>query len=198
VLAFQRVTPEAHAMRILLCLLSDQHVPNLLSAHHFRPDRLVLLESPAMRKRNAARNLVEALAAGGIKFQRDAQTGAGNLVVESVSQEDSLRDVQAALKSAYGRFPSDEWIVNVTGGTKPMSIAAFEFFRNLGASLIYVNNLARRRPRRNVHVQARDPRVASGLWVRPGEASFQRGRGRRARAALGAMCQHNRPARRPV
>lgn len=32
-------------MKVMLCLLSDQPIPNLLSVHHFQPDRLVLVES---------------------------------------------------------------------------------------------------------------------------------------------------------
>lgn len=50
-------------MKILLCLLSDQHVPNLLSIHHFCPDRLVLVESEQMKGKSKA--LLAALKTGG-------------------------------------------------------------------------------------------------------------------------------------
>lgn len=123
-------------MKILLCLLSEQHVPNLLSVHHFQPDRLVLIESDWMReKHHAADRFLAALQSGGCDLVRDVTA-----IVEPLAHQDSLRDVQAAVKSAFGRFPTDEWIVNVTGGTKPMSIATHEFFRTLGATLIYVDN----------------------------------------------------------
>lgn len=123
-------------MKILLCLLSEQHVPNLLSVHHFQPDRLVLIESDWMRERHqAADRFLAALAAGGKPMERDVTA-----FVEPLAQQDTMRDVQAAIKAAFGRFPVDEWIVNVTGGTKPMSIATHEFFRTLGATLIYVDN----------------------------------------------------------
>ena len=48
-------------MRTLLCLLSDQHVPNLLSVHHFQPDRLVLVESRQMRERKVGDHFLQAL-----------------------------------------------------------------------------------------------------------------------------------------
>jgi len=122
-------------MKILLCLLSDQHVPNLLAVHHFQPERLILIETEQMRNSGTAARFLRALEMGGARYEIGV-----NAFVERLGHEDSLRDAQTAIKAAYGRFPSDAWIVNVTGGTKPMSIATFEFFRNLGETLVYVNH----------------------------------------------------------
>lgn len=119
-------------MKVLLCLLSDQHVPNLLSVHHFQPDRLVLVESSVMKARSAADNLLTALKLGGLQYDDWCD-------IEPLESEDSLDSVRTALRRAYGRHPSDEWIVNLTGGTKPMSIAAYEFFRALTGRLVYMN-----------------------------------------------------------
>ena len=122
-------------MRILLCLLSDQHVPNLISVHHFRPDQLILVETQKMKSDGTAKRLLAALAEGGLNY------GLGeNAHVETLNHEDSLHDVSQTVKAAFRRFPSDDWIVNVTGGTKPMSIGTFQFFHNLDAELVYVNN----------------------------------------------------------
>ena len=46
-------------MKVLLCLLSDQHVPNLLSVHHYAPDQLVLIESAQMESRNSGQPFSE-------------------------------------------------------------------------------------------------------------------------------------------
>ena len=115
-------------MRTLLCLLSDQHVPNLLSVHHFKPDRLVLVESQQMQERKVGDHFLQALALGGDRHER-----------QPLDHEDSLPAVRKALQAAFGRHPSDEWIVNVTGGTKPMSIETYQFFTALGGTLVYIN-----------------------------------------------------------
>jgi hypothetical protein len=119
-------------MRVLLCLLSDQHVPNLLSVHHYKPDQLVLVESTAMAKKKASHNFLNALKIGGLDY--------GNRIhIEPLDAEDNLSTIRKVLQTAYGRFPSGEWIANATGGTKPMSIATHEFFKARGGKVIYTN-----------------------------------------------------------
>jgi hypothetical protein len=119
-------------MKVLLCLLSDQHVPNLLSVHHYKPDQLVLIESTAMRSRGVACNFLNALKIGGLDYENSNR-------IEPLDAEDDLAAIRKALKTAYGRFPSGEWLANATGGTKPMSIATHEFFKALGGKIIYTN-----------------------------------------------------------
>jgi hypothetical protein len=119
-------------MTILLCLVSDQHVPNLLSVHHFRPDRLVLVESDEMQRRHAAENLLAALAAGGLDY-------AERVHVQPLSGSNSTPAIRAALREAYASQSGGEWVTNITGGTKPMSITAYEFFKALGARLVYID-----------------------------------------------------------
>jgi hypothetical protein len=119
-------------MQVLLCLLSDQHVPNLLSVHHFKPEQLVLIESKAMKSRDVSRNFINALKIGGLDYENRTH-------IESLDAEDNLDAVRKALQAAYGCFPSGEWIANATGGTKPMSIATYEFFKALGGKIVYTN-----------------------------------------------------------
>ena len=119
-------------MKILLCLLSDQHVPNLLSVHHFKPDQLVLVETVQMESRKVASHFLSALKFGNLNY--DARHH-----VVPLETEDNLDSVRKALQTAYGRYPSGQWIANLTGGTKPMSIATYEFFKALGGKLVYTN-----------------------------------------------------------
>lgn len=119
-------------MKILLCLLSDQHVPNLLSVHHFRPERLVLVETTAMQKRSTASNFLRALNLGGLDYSDRCD-------IESLESEDNLDAVRSVLRRSFGRYSSAEWIANVTGGTKPMSIATFEFFKATAGRVVYTN-----------------------------------------------------------
>lgn len=119
-------------MNVLLCLLSDQVVPNLLSVHHFRPDRLVLVETRDMERKQIAANLLGALRAGNLDYNDRTAT-------VPLGEEDNLEAVRHCLADAYGRFPTAAWIANLTGGTKPMSIGAYEFFKAIGARVIYIN-----------------------------------------------------------
>lgn len=120
-------------MKALLCLLSDQHVPNLLSVHHYKPDRLVLIQTQAMKNRGIANHFRQALRLGGVDFKDD------QLVVEDLESEESLESVRQSLQRAYDRFQDASWTANLTGGTKPMSIATYEFFKKLGGRLVYTN-----------------------------------------------------------
>ena len=117
-------------MRVLLCLLSNQHIPNLMSVHHYRPDRLLLLETDRAAREKWADHFLKALKLGGLGFPRETIR---------VEAEDNIPSMRKALQEAYGKEPSGHWIANVTGGTKPMSIAAFQFFSAFGARLIYLN-----------------------------------------------------------
>jgi hypothetical protein len=119
-------------MKVLLCLLSEQHVPNLLSVHHYRPDRLVLVETTGMQNRSIASRFQSALKFGGLDYTNKCD-------IELLDAEDNLDSVRAVLARTFGRYSSAEWVANVTGGTKPMSIAAFEFFKAKGHKVVYTN-----------------------------------------------------------
>lgn len=138
-------------MRVLLCLLSDQHVPNLISVKHFRPDRVILICSNHMKK--AAEYFLDALAIA--EFPRD------RVVVLPLADENNLASVRRCLHQAFGTFPNaEEWIANVTGGLKPMSIAAYEFFKALDARVVYIDS--------------REPNKILGLDGRPTETCTHR------------------------
>jgi hypothetical protein len=119
-------------VNVLLCLLSRQHVPNLLSVHHFRPQHLVLVESQAMKQDKAAENFLTALRLGGQDYDR-------RCIVEPLPAEDDMNAIRKALLEAYRRFPSADWTANVTGGTKPMSMVAYETFKALNGRVFYTS-----------------------------------------------------------
>ena len=119
-------------MRVMLCLLSDQPIPNLLSVHHFKPDRLILIESEDMRRKKTADHFRQALQLGGLDYTQHVEIYPIDLV-------DDLEAARQCLRKAYGAYSSASWIANLTGGTKPMSIAAYEFFKAVGARLVYIN-----------------------------------------------------------
>jgi hypothetical protein len=60
--------------------------------------------------------------------------------VQPLDHEDNLDDIRRSLKQAYGQFAAEEWIVNLTGGTKPMSIAAYEFLRSAARAVVVASH----------------------------------------------------------
>src|ERR1700730_15473731 len=87
-----------------------------------------------MEGKEAAKHFRAALKLGGLDFITDDRCH-----VQPLEAEDNLDVIRKCLQQAYGRYPADEWIANLSGGTKPMSIAAHEFFKAVGARLVYVN-----------------------------------------------------------
>ncbi len=99
-------------MKTLIQLVSEQTMQNLLPAMALKPECIVHLCTPRMKHVSEA--LVRAYKAAGV----DAQ-------VRSVPLGDmpGLQDTAAAIRSVFGDCESP--IVNFTGGTKLMSIAAY-------------------------------------------------------------------------
>jgi hypothetical protein len=120
-------------MKNMICLISDQHVPNLLTVHAVKPDFLILIETKGMKKKNAAENLLKALEIGGLThFQAEDRHR-----ILSLDDENSIPAAIEVFQNVTSQYPDAQWIVNITGGTKPMSIAAFDFFRSRKDAVIY-------------------------------------------------------------
>jgi hypothetical protein len=85
-----------------------------------------------MASRKVARHFLKALKIGSQDYDERHH-------IEPLNAEDNLAQVRQALQRAYGKFSSAEWVANLTGGTKPMSIATYEFFKALGGKLVYTN-----------------------------------------------------------
>jgi hypothetical protein len=118
-------------MKNLVCLVTAQHVPNLLTVRAVNPDHLVLVETPGMRIRNGATRFLNALSIGGTDY-------ASRHEIVEVREENSVDATFRALQTSFSRNPNDEWIINVTGGTKPMSIGAYGFAKSKGLKALYI------------------------------------------------------------
>jgi hypothetical protein len=119
-------------MTNVVCLLSQQHVPNLISVHHFRPDWLVLVETGEMKRREVGAHFLKALRLGGLDYT-------GRCEIAPLDAEDSLAAARLTVSAAYDKHPGAQWIANITGGTKPMSLASYTFFKEKGARSIYIS-----------------------------------------------------------
>ncbi len=116
------------AAMTLLCLVSDQPVLNLLPALDptLRPERVVLAVSSEMRSQ--ARRLEVALKRHGIPTEL--------LPLENAFD---LPDLSNRFIDFLAAHEGIDLALNVTGGTKPMAIAAQEAFRMAGKPVFYVS-----------------------------------------------------------
>ncbi|MGL4420465.1 MAG: Card1-like endonuclease domain-containing protein, partial [Gemmataceae bacterium] len=75
---------------------------------------------------------LNALRIGGLDYE-------GRVLVQPLEAEDDLKAIRKALQVSYDQFHTCDWIANITGGTKPMSIGAYEFFKEFGGKIVYTN-----------------------------------------------------------
>jgi hypothetical protein len=116
--------------KILVSLVSDQTVPNILAIHHFRPDSLLFISTKEMERKKKTAAILASLRA--LSFDYDGNTDICEVV------EDSVVDCHRKLDKWIEGKEEAEFIVNLTGGTKIMSIAAYEFFKDYINHMIYI------------------------------------------------------------
>ncbi|MBC2710645.1 MAG: DUF1887 family protein [Desulfosarcina sp.] len=115
---------------IHVCLVSDQTVPNILAIEQLKPDELLLVSTLGMEAKGKSGHILDCLACKGLDYRNRYQV----LTVVENSLIDCHRKLEAWIQS---REESD-FVVNLTGGTKIMSIAAYEFFKDYGCQMIYI------------------------------------------------------------
>lgn len=115
-----------------VCMVSAQPTPNLTPALDpaVRPARVILLVSPDMGER--ASWLEAALRPRVGRIERWSIEDPWD--VEHVQQR-VLELIEREMRAGRG----DELVLNATGGTKPMSIAAYEAFRAYDRPIFYVH-----------------------------------------------------------
>ncbi len=115
-------------MKVLVILLSGQHVPNLLSIEAVKPDKIAYVETKEMKRSKAWSNLENALEMNDVSIDSKRF---------ELVEENSMASIRGLFKEILGRYIDDEIIVNLTGGTKLMSIGAYDIFKSSEARLIY-------------------------------------------------------------
>lgn len=118
-----------------LCIATGETLANLLPLQQLAWDRVVILRTPEMSER--ARHL-EAL----VREIATRRGGSGDAVVEYIDMpSDTLMvDIEATFwriaEDLQVRYPDHDWVANISGGTKPMTLAAYRAMRP-HAKLLY-------------------------------------------------------------
>ncbi len=141
--------------KILVSLISDHTIPNILAVQRFKPDEMLFISTPAMEERRKTRHILNVLAGMGMDYQ-------GRCHTVSV-MEDSILDCHRKLEGWITGREDGEYVVNLTGGTKIMSIAAYEYFKDYGARMIYIpfpkNEFITPFPKRHTQTEALTTRL---------------------------------------
>ncbi len=114
---------------IHLILVSRQTIPNIspILDERFRPATVIMLVSPEMEEN--CQNLINIYKPRGIKTLKWKIDDAWN--VEHISNR---------ILELLSDYEHEDIILNATGGTKPMSIAAYEVFRTFKKKIFYVHS----------------------------------------------------------
>jgi len=107
---------------VLISLVSDQTIPNVELIEEFKEntDKYIFIHS-----KKTETHLSWITDATGIqKFEK--------IEIDPFS----INDIETKLRSH--NFDDDNYILNITGGTKIMILVLMEFFKNLGATIFYV------------------------------------------------------------
>ncbi|GAB4282009.1 MAG: DUF1887 family CARF protein [Candidatus Promineifilaceae bacterium] len=112
-------------MTTIISLIGEQNLPNLLPIRHLKPERVILVYT----------NFTEQTAVRLTKLIRsDAEVT--RLVVDAYDIDDAKEKMTAAVAG----LPPSSILVNFTGGTKMMSLAAYQTAVDLNAPLLYLQS----------------------------------------------------------
>ena len=115
--------------KILVSLISEQPVPNILIACHYRPDVFWFISTKAMEDEKRTESIKNTLRLKGFSLSRET-------MAETVVNQDSFTDCMSRIESLIDTVSGEvEYIVNITGGNKVMALAAYEVFRDSGKTV---------------------------------------------------------------
>ena len=111
-----------------LILVSAQPIPNItpILDDHLRPQKVVMLVSPDMAERGRA--LENIFKPRGIRVER--------CLIDNPWDAEHISDT---ILDLIARYPDGNMALNATGGTKLMSIAAYEAFRSCELPIYYIH-----------------------------------------------------------
>lgn len=113
--------------KTMLCLVGEQPVPNILPIRYCQPDAVALIHTHTTKR--VSDNLAPLL-------KKDYR-----VIPFEITAYDILKARNGLEKLiAAQQWRADELIFNLTGGTKPMSWAAFQLAQELSAEIVYLQS----------------------------------------------------------
>jgi len=119
-------------MTVMISLIGEQPIPNLLVLRHERPKEAVLVSTDHTHA--VARRLEDLLR---------SEIAVDHLTIDDAFDIQKIRETLRKFLKTRGQ-PRGEWVFNLTGGTKPMSLAAHQLATKLKASFLYLQSEGKR------------------------------------------------------
>ncbi len=117
-------------VKILVSMVSKETIPNIILIRHVKPDRLLFISTPEMQRKGKVTAILNSLKRAGLDY--------GELYDEIIVENDNIADIHNKLIEWIRRQEDVEFLVNITCGTKIMSIGTYEFFKDYGCRLGYI------------------------------------------------------------
>jgi hypothetical protein len=112
-------------MKVHVCLVSDQPIPNLTTVFQFRPDRVVLLYTSDKRREKDRLEAVIKSKDCHVEGREIAPYDMGNVI--------------GVCEQLFRDCPDCELSLNITGGTKVATVGTFQSFYSTDRPIWYVN-----------------------------------------------------------
>jgi len=152
---------------VIVSLISDQTIPNVIFIRDMpKAEFYLFISTEKMENRGVVQNIINACGDDFIQAYEIIQV-----------EEDSLVDFKSILSEKLERMDDHHYHVNITGGTKIMSLGAYNFFTELGDATIYYLPLVKNYFRQifpikknkvkdiQFHINLKDYLVANGVTV---------------------------------
>ncbi len=114
---------------VLVCLVSGQPMPNIIPAFVNKPHIVVLLTTT--QEKATADHIKKVYSKNGMKCE----------IHEQFIDAYDVFSIRRELEKIYDKYCNHKLTMNITGGTKLMAIAAYEFFREKKQDILYVDTL---------------------------------------------------------
>lgn len=137
--------------KILVSLVSDQTIPNLQLIREFKDiDKYLFISTLGMKKKGTESNIINAM-------NLDDNKILPTIYVKPHSFTDFIQQLEKVID-----YDDKKYFVNITGGTKMMALACFEFFKNLSSEIFYVtfpNNVTTVFPKKKIVSSSLDSKI---------------------------------------
>lgn len=114
--------------KIMACLLSNQHIPNLIGVKMYTPDKLILVVSKKMKDKSDL--FLNALKIGGLNYEDKKE------IIE-LDDEFNLQKVMESAQSILNKYSANQIYFNISGGTKIMALGFYSILKDK-FKLIYI------------------------------------------------------------
>ncbi|WP_443739508.1 Card1-like endonuclease domain-containing protein [Treponema sp.] len=125
--------------KIIVSLISEQTIPNVQFIKWYTKNNFQKYDLLFVSTKKMEQNLKS-------EFIKNALDGISNFLGEIKSlivEENDMQNIQSNLKAFFEKIRYKDVIVNITGGTKMMSLISFQFFSNLKNSQIFYQPIAK-------------------------------------------------------